>query len=201
MPDDHALPRPIDARRQRKQANRDAMVDAAAELFASVGYAATTMDAVAAGSDMSVQSVYFAFHSKANLLRAALERLTPPPSPRPTGTDPDQALVLLVENAVRSLEATGPLVLAAAAAAPGDPAVEEVRAIHEGQRAQAAADLVHHLRSRRPMAPGVKARRVVDVVYGLLSPQLYAMLVQERGWTPKRYAGWCADATGRALWG
>jgi AcrR family transcriptional regulator len=181
------------------------MVDAAAELFASVGFAATTMDAVAAGSDMSVQSVYFAFHTKANLLRAALERATPPPPPptskRPTGVDPDEGLVRLVEDAVRSLEATGPLALAATAAAPGDPAVEEVRAGHERQRAQSAVDLVHHLRSLRPLAPGVTPRRVVDVVYGLLSPQLYALLVKERGWTSKRYAGWCAHAVGRALWG
>ena len=39
------------------------------------------------------------------------------------------------------------------------------------------------------------------MVYGLLSPQLYALMVHERGWTPKRYAGWVADAIGRALWG
>lgn len=201
MADPEAPPRPIDARRQRRQANRDAMVDAAAGLFASVGYAATTMDAVAARSDMSVQSVYFAFHTKANLLRAALERATPQRSPRPDGADPDQALVLLVEDAVRSLQAVGPLALTAAAAAPGDPDVEEVRAAHDGQRAQAAVDLVHHLRSRRPLAPGVTPRKVVDVVYGLLSPQLHALLVRERGWTPRRYAGWCADAIARALWG
>jgi AcrR family transcriptional regulator len=201
MPSDEAPQRPIDATRQRKQANRDAMVDAAAELFASVGYAATTMDAVAAGSDMSVQSVYFAFHAKANLLRAALERATPPPPGRPTGVDPDECLVLLVEDAVRSLEATGPLALAAAAAAPGDPAVEEVRAGHAGRRSQSAVYLVHHLRSLRPLAPGVTPRRVVDVVYGLLSPQLHALLVQERGWTSKRYARWSANAIGRALWG
>jgi AcrR family transcriptional regulator len=177
------------------------MVDAAAGLFAAVGYTAATMEAVAARSGMSVQSVYFAFHSKANLLRAALERATPLPTPRPMAADPDEALVLRVEAAVRSLQATGPLALAAAAAAPGDPAVEEVRARHDGQRAQAAADLVQHLRALRPLAHGVTPRRVVDVVYGLLSPQLYALLVQERGWKPKRYAGWCADAIGRALWG
>ena len=39
------------------------------------------------------------------------------------------------------------------------------------------------------------------MVYGLLSPQLYALMVQERGWTPKRYAGWAAEAIRRALWG
>jgi hypothetical protein len=42
---------------------------------------------------------------------------------------------------------------------------------------------------------------VSDVVYGLLSPQLHALMVHERGWSPKRYAGWATDAIGRALWG
>jgi AcrR family transcriptional regulator len=200
MFDDDRVQRPIDAKRQRKQANRDAMVDAASGLFASVGYAATTMDAVASSSGMSVQSVYFTFHTKANLLLAALDRAAPQPSPRITETDPDRALVILVEDAVRSLEATGPLALAAAAAAPGDAAVDEVRVRHDRQRAQAALDLVHHLRNRRPLARGVTARRVTDVVYGLLSPQLHSILVRERGWTTKRYAAWSADAIGRALW-
>jgi AcrR family transcriptional regulator len=200
MLDDAPVQRPIDARRRRKQANRDAMVDAASGLFASVGYAATTMEAVATGSGMSVQSVYFAFHTKANLLLAALDRAAPQPSPRIAETDPERALVLLVEDAVRSLEATGPLALAAAAA-PGDPAVEEVRVRHDRQRAQAAHGLVQDLRNRRPLARGVTARRVTDVVYALLSPQLHALLVRERGWTTKRYAAWSADAIGRALWG
>ena len=39
------------------------------------------------------------------------------------------------------------------------------------------------------------------MVYGLLSPQLHALLVRERGWTTKRYAAWSAEAIGRALWG
>ena len=35
---------------------------------------------------------------------------------------------------------------------------------------------------------GSPFRRVSDVVYGLLSPQLYALMVHDRGWSPKRYA-------------
>ncbi len=193
--------RPIELIRQQKQANRHAMLDAAAALFAASGFAGTTMEAVAARSGMSVQSVYFAFGTKAALLRAAIERLTPPPSTRPVDRDPDRVLKALVEERVRGLDATGALVLAAAAAAPGEPAVADVSAWQQSLRAQSASDLVSQLRSRRPLATGVTARRASDVVYGLLSPHLHAALVQERGWTSRRYAAWVGDAIARALWG
>jgi AcrR family transcriptional regulator len=191
--------RPIDLRRQQKQAHRDSMVAAAAGLFDSVGWAGTTMEAVAAASGMSVQSVYFAFHSKAGLLRAALERATPSGSRGPLDGDPDTALRQLVEGACRDLEVKAGLVLAAAGAGDGDAA--DLHRDQETLRSKAAADLVHQLRRRRPLAPGVTARRVGDVVFGLLSPQLYVVMVRDRGWTTTRYAGWAADAIGRALWG
>jgi AcrR family transcriptional regulator len=177
------------------------MVESATRLFAGVGFAGTTMEAVAAGAGMSVQSVYFAFHSKADLLRAALDRATPETTTLAGDQGPDRALGSLVEDAVRSLDATGSLSLAAAAAAPGDEAVARVRDSDDERRDRTAAALVNRLRAMRPLAPGVTTRRATDVVYGLLSPQLHAVLVSERGWTSKRYAAWATDAIGRALWG
>jgi len=177
------------------------MVRSATDLFTRVGYAGTTMEGVAAGAGMSVQSVYFAFHTKANLLQAAIDAAEPEPGPRRVETDPDRALAELVDEACRFLGTTGPLALAAAAAGPRDAAAEEVLRRFETARSKAAADLVVRLRNMRPLAIGVTTRRVSDVVYGLLSPQLYALMVHERGWSPKRYAGWATDAIGRALWG
>lgn len=177
------------------------MVEAAAESFASIGYAATTMEAVAKASGMSVQSVYFGFHSKANLLEATLQRALAPSPRRVADRDPDQALGQLVDDAVVGLQESGPLALAAATAAVGDGAVAAVWERVERQRARAATDLVGRLRERRPLAPGVTQRRVSDVVYALLSPQLFTVLVRERGWTTKRYAAWVADSISRALWG
>ena len=193
--------RPIDAKRQRALENRQAMVRSAADLFTRVGYAGTTMEGIAAGAGMSVQSVYFAFHTKANLLQAAIDAATPEPDPRPREKDPDQALAELVDDACRLLGTTGPLALAAAAAGPRDAAADEVLRRYETARSKAASDLVARLRSRRPLAIGVTSRRASDVVYGLLSPQLHTLLVHDRGWSPKRYAGWATDAIGRALWG
>jgi AcrR family transcriptional regulator len=177
------------------------MVRSAADLFTRVGYAGTTMEGVADGAGMSVQSVYFVFHTKANLLQAAIDAAEPDASTPLVETDPDRALAELVGEACRLLGTTGPLALAAAAAGPRDAAADEVLRRYETARSKAASDLVVGLRSKRPLAIGVTTRRVSDVVYGLLSPQLYSLMVHDRGWSPKRYAGWATDAIGRALWG
>jgi AcrR family transcriptional regulator len=177
------------------------MTDAAIRLFTASGYAGTTMEAVARESGMSVQGVYFAFRTKANLLEAAHEAAVPDRA-RPTATtDPDQALLLLVEDACQVLDRTGPLSLAIASAAPGDRAAAEVHERLEDQRSRRAGALVHQLRALRALAPGVTVRRSSDVVFALLSPQLHAVLVHDRGWPTKRYSGWAAEAIARALWG
>ncbi len=187
-------------RTPQKQANRLAMTEAATGLFATVGFAGTTMEAVAASSGMSVQGVYFAFHTKANLLQAAIDQGAEEPTPIDE-TDPDAMLRALVARACRALDRTGALALAAAAAAPGDAAAAEVHRMLERRRAKEATDLVQRCRALRPLAPGVTARRAADVTFGLLSPQLHALLVREREWSSRRFAGWAADAIGRALWG
>jgi AcrR family transcriptional regulator len=181
------------------------MVSAATALFTSSGFAGTTMEDGAKASSMSVQSVYFAFHHKAALLQAALDAAVAalPPSGVPTSVagDPEGTLAALVEHACAGLTTTGPLALAAAAGAPGDPGVAEVLARVERRRSEAATALVQRLRTERPLARGVTPRRVSDVVYGVLSPELHELLVGRRGWTRRRFAGWAAGTIARALWG
>ena len=178
------------------------MTDAATRLFATEGYAGTTVEAVAAASGMSVQGVYFAFQNKANLLQAAVEAGTPERRPRDgVNDDPDELLLRLAEEAAAELDATGALALAIGSAPPSDAAAAAVHARLEADRSRRASALVLQLRALRPLAPGVTARRATDVVFALLSPQLHAVLVRDRGWSSRRYAAWTADAIGRALWG
>jgi AcrR family transcriptional regulator len=188
-------------RDQQKQANRRAMTDAATRLFTTEGYAGTTIEAVAAASGMSVQGVYFAYQNKANLLQAAVEAGTPERRAHNGVTDPDELLLRLAEDATAELDATGALALAIGSAPPSDTAAVAVHARLEADRSRRAGALVQQLRALRPLAPGVTARRVTDVVFALLSPQLHAVLVRDRGWASRRYAAWAADAVRRALWG
>jgi hypothetical protein len=45
--------------------------------------------------------------------------------------------------------------------------------------------------------PGAKAQlsvdQAADVLFGLLSPELYLLFTRDRGWTPKRWEQWTYD--------
>ena len=41
--------------------------------------------------------------------------------------------------------------------------------------------------------PGVSAEHAADVLYGILSPELYLVYVRDRGWTPQQWEHWTYD--------
>src|SRR5918996_553496 len=75
------MPEPVkrryDSSRRQAQAaaTRSDILDAAQRLFEERGYAATTMEAIAAGAGVALKTVYVAFESKSGLLRALWNHL------------------------------------------------------------------------------------------------------------------------------
>lgn len=200
---------PQQRRSLRVTANRKRMITAAIELFATLGYRATTMDAVAAASQMSVQSVYFNFHNKANLLQAAFDLAAsesgmPPPVTawyRAAAREPnaDTALQKFVEGNCRILRTTGPLTLAASAG--HDSSTSAIYERNEELRRGVLADMTDQLAMKRPLRDRLSIDRAADVVFGLISPQLYGLLTTTRGWTHDDFVAWLIEAIGRELWG
>lgn len=41
--------------------------------------------------------------------------------------------------------------------------------------------------------PGIPAERAADVLFGVLSPELYLLFVRERGWSPEQWEQWACD--------
>ena len=64
--------RPYNSPRRQEQAaaTRRAILESAQRLFEQHGYAATTMDAIAAETGVALKTVYSAFVTKSRLLRA-----------------------------------------------------------------------------------------------------------------------------------
>ena len=62
-------------RQEQAAATRRSILDAAQQLFERQGYAATTMEAIAAEADVALKTVYIAFATKSGLLRALWDLL------------------------------------------------------------------------------------------------------------------------------
>ena len=199
--------------RRRVQQNRARMVEAATTLFVTNGYAGTTMAAVAAAAGMSVQNVYFTFGTKADLLQAAFDHaaLGAYEKVPPTSTDwyraaaedpsPHTALAAFVTGNCEILRGTAPLTLVAEAAARSDPTVARLHRHNEALRMSVMADMVHELERKRPFRAGLGRREAVDIVFSLISPQLYTILTVSREWHHTAFVRWVTAAARHELWG
>lgn len=82
--------------RPRNSANDAAILDATERTLAGRGYEAMTIEQVAAAAGVSKPTIYLRYSSKAELVRAMIDRLEPP-LPRAAGRSARSDLVKLIE--------------------------------------------------------------------------------------------------------
>jgi len=190
------------ARQARTRRTWAAVVGAAQGLFLERGYAATTIEAISERSDTPQATVYRLFSSKLGILKAVLDVSV--------GGD-DQAVAMADRPKVRSLISdedaknqlagfaallreimarVGPVhrILADAARSDQDAAsllAEMARQRHEGQRG-----IARSLARSGALRAGVRERDAADIIHALASPEVYGLLVFDRGWSGERYEKW-----------
>jgi AcrR family transcriptional regulator len=187
-------------RKLRARQTRARIATAAARLFAARGYQGTPMDAIAAEAGVAVQTVYFAFHTKPELLIAAYDQavLGSLDAPHPdrqdwflnslAEPDPTEALRHFVDGGMGILLRSGqlhPVMLST-------PDQEIRRAFQDRQdgRYEAYGRFVQALMQQGSINPGLNQRTATDRLYALVSPELYSILCTERGWTPDQFRTW-----------
>lgn len=189
--------RALKARETRRRILR-----AATELFCRHGYGATNLQDVADHADVAVQTIYFVFGNKRTVLKELVD-VTIAGDDAPVATmdrswytdalaaaTADAMLRAYVPGTTSVLERVAPIYTMLQAAAASDP---EVAALWPQD-----VDLryVVHESAARALAakPGARADvavdEVTDVLYGLLSPELYLLLVGERHWPRDRWERW-----------
>lgn len=198
------------SRRERAAETRRRMLDAAIACFTADGYKGTTMAAIADRAGVAVQTLYFTFHTKPELLQQTLERavLGDEPYIPPPQTEWFQALLAesailpalqhLVERASQILQREAPLrpVFDAATAEPG---VAVVWANHELKKLGAYRAVVELLASKQPLAAGHTLDSATDVLIVLLGPDTFRAFTEGRGWPLSRWKAWVATAIERDL--
>ncbi len=198
-------------RAAQAEGTRRAILEAADRRFREDGWAATTMAGVAREAGVAQRTPYVVFGTKAALLRELWHlRLRGDEGAAPMGErdpfgallrepDPRRALAGMAAVSRQVKERAGGLLEVIRAGADGD---DEVAALWErinGEFHTMLTRLVDALDGRGGLRPGITPAEATDVMWALVHPDLWGLLVVRRGWTPERYEEWLADALGREL--
>lgn len=179
---------------ERAAATRHRIAAAARPLFATQGYAATTLSQVAEAAGVAVQTVYAVYGSKAGILRALREELLSHPEAD-----------ALFEQAVVETEVARKAALMASSIRRRWEDGHDIVAVHEdagrsdpGVRQETDQVLAHRRRAFTRLTGDQRALALIDA---LTLPQVYETLISRHGWTPAAYEAWLAQALEQALSG
>jgi AcrR family transcriptional regulator len=192
-------------RREQAAATRRQILDAAQRLFERQGYAATTMATIATEAGVALKTVYVAFETKSGLLRELWHLLLRGDEDDvPVGDrrwyqavleepDPERQLRLTARNSRIVKERAGALLGVIRSAASTDPDAaglwSRIQAdFYDNQHAIAQA-----LQARKALRRGLTVARAADVLWTLNHPDVWLLLVGERGWTPDEWERWFSD--------
>jgi AcrR family transcriptional regulator len=206
--------RAYDNTRRAEQARltRRAVVDAARDVLTERGPAAVTMRDVAERAGVSAETVKKAFGTKAALIKTVYDvTLAGDDEPIPmidrpeiravfAATDPREKLARYAARARQVGERVGPMLAKLLAAARGgDPELAQFRATINGERLIGVGALVNNLVATGGLRPDLDPDHARDLVWTLISPEVYELLVSDRGWSPDEYEQWLARALADAL--
>jgi AcrR family transcriptional regulator len=197
-----------DLRRDQARQTRALVLDAAAALFEEHGYEGTSIAAIAAGANVSAETVYGRFGNKRALLgelcRRAVRGDDPAPVPEQSGpkavsaaTDQHEQLRLFAADIVLRLERAAPLVAVVAGAARSHTELADLLAALHADRLTNLRTLVDALAVNGPLR--LEEDEAVETVWALTSPELHQLLIRMRGWTRQRYRDWLATSLAELL--
>lgn len=84
-------------------------------------------------------------------------------------------------------------------AAGSDPDMAEQWEVNERQRLIAHRELARILADKGALRPELSVDTAADVIFALISPELYLLLTARRGWSPERWQRWITETVGTAV--
>jgi AcrR family transcriptional regulator len=200
--------RSYDSTRRREQAaeTQRQILRAAQRLFERDGYATTTVAAIASEAGVATKTVYLAFESKSGILRALWHLLLRgDPADVPVGEgewyretlaepDPETRIVRVAARSREVKERAADLMEVIRTAAPADPDIATLWDRIQTNFRDLLRPIVESLRSDGVLRPGLDVDEATDVLWALVHPDIWQLLVKQRGWSVDRYEQWCLDA-------
>ena len=193
------------ATQARTRLARAAVIDAARTLFFERGYGATTIEAISALSDVPPATVYRLFSSKHGILKALLDvsiagdDKAVPMADRPpvrsllAAPDPRSKVAGFVAIATQVNSRTAAIYRILVSAAASDPDAAALLDELTRQRQEGQGGLARSLAGAGALRPGLRQRDAGDLIHALMSPEVYRLLVVDRGWPSARYEKWLTE--------
>ena len=200
------------ARRQEQaSAQRRRILEVARRRFLESGYAATTLAAVAADAQVSVETIYKAFRNKPGLLKAVFDfSVAGDDEPVPmiernfadrmrSEPDPRVKLEIFAEHMSQSMPRAAPVHLLARAAAASETEIALLLKSWKDDQLAGLELLALRLDAEGLLRPGLTPEKARDLLWTINSPEVYELLVLERGWSPDEYRQFLAGSMIGAL--
>jgi AcrR family transcriptional regulator len=194
-------------REEAARRTREAVLEAAVEVFVEVGYAGATIEQIAARAGVSRPTV-FGVGSKAQLFALARQRAAT--GGRVTANDEGFRQLLAIPDARRLLEEfaaftaaiaqrLGPLQLVLEQAAGTDPELAQLLESSQQELLECARGIVAAVAAAGSLRRDIPAEAAADMLWLQIQPTNYRRLVQERGWSHRAFERWHAAAMIAAL--
>ena len=191
---------------QARQTRRQ-IVAAAGRLFAEQGFAATTVDAIAAEAGVSRKTVFISVGGKVALLKLAYDyAMAGDDRPIPmidreglraimAEPDPHQQMRMYAEFVTAMGERISALWLALRGAAEVDDEARELYTRWEKERLDGMrGGPVRDLLAKDAIRPDRTSDEVAVIFWVLIDPALYHRFVVEAGWSRERFQDWLYEA-------
>jgi AcrR family transcriptional regulator len=195
-------------RQEQAAQTRTRIVEAAGVLFASHGYARTTIREIAEAADVAADTVYAVFGNKARVLTALIDaRLAPPGVDNVTEraqaqavrNEPDQRrqLHLLARDIAAISTRVRPMYEIMRTASAVEPDMATVFAEMDGYRLHNMRQVAGWIAARGPLR--FEVDRAAETIWAIASPDVARMMCEGRRWTEADYAEWLEDVLVRTL--
>ncbi len=192
-------------RSEYAQLTRQAILDAAHDLFVRKGYFATKVEEIARTARVAPATVYAVGGGKHGLLRTLIESGTT--SEDISGilariesiTEPRELVGFIVHATRVEFDQWSALMRQVVAAAPQEPSVREIQQIAHDSMRNGLALTARRLEAMSALREGVDASRATDLLWLHLCNAAYFIRTDDLGWSLDESETWLTDTLSHAL--
>ncbi len=168
---------------------------------------------IAAAAGVAVQTVYFTYHTKTEVLSSTYELAVlgdgapMPPQEQPwyrqAVAEPDiaAAVRLVVEGTGEIVRRVAQLDVVVRTAAETDSEAEQFLRRNEQMRVDGYREMIDVLCGKSGLRPSLTAERAADLMLLLVGPAAYRALVADRGWSHTEWVAWMSTILLEQLFG